>query len=173
MATYALGKVGLKLCGNYDASATYNMLDVVTYGGSCYAALQSCTGVPVTNTEYWQMLCAGNAESYSTDEVCTGGIWVDGKPIYRKTVQFNSLTNGSNNYMEIGASGTIDTVVKYYGIGWKTDKNYIWQIPHFDVLNTYAIKVEIINRDTPQIMIAPGSEREIGGAFVIVEYTKV
>ena len=92
MATYALGKVGLKLCGNYDASTTYNMLDVVTYGGNCYAALQTCTGVPVTNTEYWQMLCAGNAESYSTDEVCTGGTWIDGKPIYRKTVQFNSLT---------------------------------------------------------------------------------
>ena len=83
MATYELGKVGMTLRGTYNASASYNALDVVTYNGSSYAALQPCTGVPVTNTTYWQLLCAGGAESYSTEEVCTGGTWVDGKPLYR------------------------------------------------------------------------------------------
>ena len=91
MATYALGKVGMNLRGNYDTSATYHKLDVVTYGGSSYAALQTCTGMPVTNTEYWQMLCTSGAESYSTEEVCTGGTWVDGKPLYRKTFVFTSM----------------------------------------------------------------------------------
>lgn len=33
----------MNLRGTYDASATYNKLDVVTYNGSSYAALQSCT----------------------------------------------------------------------------------------------------------------------------------
>ena len=51
MATYALGKIGMNLRGTYDVSATYNKLDVVTYNGSSYAALQTCTGVPVTNAE--------------------------------------------------------------------------------------------------------------------------
>ena len=84
MATYELGKVGMTLRGTYNASASYNALDVVTYNGSSYAALQPCTGVPVTNTNYWQLLCTGGAESYSTEEVCTGGTWVDGKPLYRR-----------------------------------------------------------------------------------------
>ena len=82
MATYALGKVGMNLRGNYDASATYDKLDVVTYGGSSYAALQSCTGVPVTNTKYWQVLCVDGAESDSTEEVCTAvSGWMESRSI--------------------------------------------------------------------------------------------
>ena len=33
-----------------------------------------------------------NSNSYSTNEVKTGGKWIDGKPIYRKTLVFTNLT---------------------------------------------------------------------------------
>ena len=33
--------------------------------------------------------------SYSTNEVKTGGKWIDGKPIYRKVVDFGALPNAS------------------------------------------------------------------------------
>ena len=42
MATYELGKVGMTLRGTYNASASYNMLDVVTYNGSSYASSIYC-----------------------------------------------------------------------------------------------------------------------------------
>lgn len=32
-----------------------------------------------------------NSNSYSTDEVKTGGTWIDGKPIYRKVVEVNGI----------------------------------------------------------------------------------
>ena len=114
MATYALGKIGMNLRGTYDVSATYNKLDVITYNGSSYAALQTCTGVPVTNTEYWQMLCVGNAESYSTDEVCTGGTWIDGKPIYRRVFYAENLTNASYTFPD--AIEGLGTVVSEVGM---------------------------------------------------------
>ena len=123
MATYTLGKIGMNLRGTYDASATYNKLDVVTYNGSSYAALQCCTGIPVTNTEYWQMLCAGNAESYSTDEVCTGSTWVDGKLIYRKVfnVTGNPIQLLDSYYYTFPAIEGIDVPISMRGY-WKRSK---------------------------------------------------
>lgn len=44
-----------------------------------------------------------SANSYSTDEVKTGGKWIDGKPIYRKTLVFTNLTL-SNNPIQIGTT---------------------------------------------------------------------
>ena len=115
MATYTLGKIGMNLRGTYDASATYNKLDVVTYHGSSYAALQSCTGVPVTNTEYWQMLCAGNGEHYSDNEVLTGNTWIDGKPIYRKLFHTDQveLDNGGYVFADSVPNGAM--VISIYG----------------------------------------------------------
>lgn len=37
------------------------------------------------------------SNSYSTDEVKTGGKWVDGKPIYRKTLVFTNITLSSTS----------------------------------------------------------------------------
>lgn len=36
-----------------------------------------------------------NSNSYSTEEVKTGGTWIDGKPIYRKTLVFTNITLSS------------------------------------------------------------------------------
>ena len=40
--------------------------------------------------------------SYSTDEVKTGGKWIDGKPIYRKTLVFTNITLARNDTTLIG-----------------------------------------------------------------------
>ena len=39
---------------------------------------------------------SGGVADYSTDEVWTGGYWVDGKKIYRKVIYFSSLLTISN-----------------------------------------------------------------------------
>ena len=43
-----------------------------------------------------------NSNSYSTDEVKTGGKWIDGKPIYRKTLVFTNITLTRNDTTLIG-----------------------------------------------------------------------
>ena len=177
MATYALGKIGMNLRGTYDASATYHKLDVVTYNGSSYAALQTCTGVLVTNTEYWQQLCIGNAESYTTNEVCTGGTWIDGKPIYRKTIQISSIATNAEirfDFMPVSEIGDIVSIrgTAYINDGWgwismpvssntstKTDK--------------YSTIIEIdCSEEMATFVVYTGTDRTIGRGFIIVEYTK-
>lgn len=50
-----LGIVGIKNMGLYDANTNYEKLNVVTYQGSTYCALQDCKGKLPTNTDYWQL----------------------------------------------------------------------------------------------------------------------
>ena len=57
MAKQNLGKVACVPKGEYDNSVTYNKLDIVTYNGSSYIAIQeTTTGNVPTNTYYWNLL---------------------------------------------------------------------------------------------------------------------
>ena len=50
--------------------------------------------------------------SYSTDEVKTGGKWIDGKPIYRKTLVFTNITL-TDTPTQIGTTDIpIDNIIK-------------------------------------------------------------
>ena len=53
------GRVLIMPKGNYDSSVTYNMLDMVYYGGKSYICKQTSTGNVPTNTVYWQIMLEG------------------------------------------------------------------------------------------------------------------
>ena len=53
--TIKLGIVGIKNMGVYDSQTQYKKLNVVTYNGSTYCALQNTKGNLPTNTDYWQL----------------------------------------------------------------------------------------------------------------------
>lgn len=53
--TIVLGIVSIKNMGEYNSQTDYEKLNVVTYNGSSYCALQNCKGIAPTNTEYWQL----------------------------------------------------------------------------------------------------------------------
>ena len=59
MANYELGRIGLNLRGSYSAGTTYQRLDAVTYNGSSYVALDSCTGILPTDPGKWMVLAQG------------------------------------------------------------------------------------------------------------------
>lgn len=54
--------------------------DVVGITGTSYY------GANYTDNTYVQKKYVDDANSYSTDEIKTGGTWIDGKPIYRKVI---------------------------------------------------------------------------------------
>ena len=110
---------------------------------------------------------------YSTDETPTGETWIDGSPIYRKVLEFTSITNGSNNDAAIGAGGVIGTIIRFWGLGYNTAGAYAWNIPHYDSSSSYGILAEAVGLtgDSPKIRIKPGSGRGLGSAVVVVEYT--
>ena len=110
---------------------------------------------------------------YSTDETPTGEAWIDGSPIYRKVLEFTSITNGGNNDVAINAGGVIGTIIRFWGLGYNTAGAYAWNIPHYDSSSSYGILAEAVGLtgDSPKIRIKPGSGRDLGTAVVVVEYT--
>ena len=46
----------MNLSGNFDSTKFYKKLDVVSYQGSSYAALQDTAGNLPTDTNYWQLI---------------------------------------------------------------------------------------------------------------------
>lgn len=54
--THIVGKVAMTFRGAYDANASYEKLDVITYNGTSYGVLQACTGVTPPNATYYQVL---------------------------------------------------------------------------------------------------------------------
>ena len=110
---------------------------------------------------------------YSTDETPTGETWIDGSPIYRKVLEFTSITNGSNNDAAINAGGVIGTIIRFWGLGYNSAGAYAWNIPHYDSSSSYGILAEAVDLtgDSPKIRIKPGSGRGLGSAVVVVEYT--
>ena len=62
MSTSA-GRVLMIPKGDYDATETYTMLDVVSYQGKSYVAKQTTTGNAPTDTTYWQLMVDGNGHT--------------------------------------------------------------------------------------------------------------
>lgn len=60
---------------------------------------------------------------YSTTEQVTGDRWIDGKPIYRKTINFGAMPNATTKSVAHGISG-LSAIINIYG--WATNgTNYI------------------------------------------------
>lgn len=59
------------------------------------------------------------ANSYSASEINTGGTWIDGSTIYKKTINFGALPNNTNKSVSNGfADGVINKVVKIEGYAY-------------------------------------------------------
>jgi len=68
--------------------------------------------VTISKTEYEKLLNSSNANNYSTDEKIIG-TWIDGKPLYQKTVTVNCGANGSTWYYENHNIANIADIADY------------------------------------------------------------
>lgn len=55
-----------------------------------------------------------DAEIYSTNEIKTNGVWIDGKPIYRRVISFGALPLNSTKSEDV-SSWNIDRLIHLYG----------------------------------------------------------
>ena len=112
---------------------------------------------------------------YSTDEQPTGGIWIDGRPVYRKTISLGAMSQGERKAYSTGIEyGTFGRLVHLYGSARVAD-SYIWNpIPQVDHTDPdCSLKVEIDNTNTtPRVVMFVGSHRNISEGYVTIEYTK-
>lgn len=64
-------------------------------------------------------------QSYSTSEVNTGATWIDGKPIYKKTIDMGALPAGGTTTTSDVSSLNIETLVDCRGMAWNpTSRNF-------------------------------------------------
>lgn len=80
------GRVLIIPKGDYNSATTYNMLDMVFYGGKSYICKQTSTGNAPTNTVYWQIMIDGASEFSALSDV-----------------ELNNLQNGDGIYYDATA----------------------------------------------------------------------
>lgn len=66
-----LGPVGFNPTGPYDATRTYQKLDVVYYQGSSYVAISDSLGQLPTNADYWLCIAAGSLKQFIYNSVAS------------------------------------------------------------------------------------------------------
>lgn len=102
---------------------------------------------------------------YSTSEVKTNKVWIDGKPIYRKC--FYSATNWSNN-QTIGSIGNYESVICIQNISKNNDVARYY-MNYDDGTHTSCASVD----DSGNVVVNRlGYFVNNNPSWVIVEYTK-
>ena len=110
-----------------------------------------------------------NAEIYSTDEVKTNKIWINGKPIYRKVINCGALPNNSDKVINVNVSN-INNVINIYGIGISSSGT-CFPLPY--VYNNFNAQIELVYlASSQQIRITTGQDRSGINGYVTIEYTK-
>ena len=117
------------------------------------------------------MMQTGVNDYYSTDEKVVG-VWIDGKPLYQKTVNFGTLPNNAKKAVAHGISN-IEKVISIDGSAYGTTGGvfYAFTFPNVGTNNqyTYDIAIDITGAN---IDITTQTDRTFLTGIVTIKYTK-
>lgn len=105
------GRVLIIPRGDYNSATTYNMLDMVYYGGKSYICKQTSTGNDPTNTVYWQIMLDGASEFSALSDVEFNNLQ-DGDGIY-----YDSTAQKWKNTSPVGIQVTTPPATTDYIVG--------------------------------------------------------
>ena len=108
------------------------------------------------------------ALSYSTTEQDTGAKWIDGKPIYRKAVDFGALPNTTTKTVNHNIPN-IDTVIKTYGT--TNNGTNFYNLPHA-ALGGNQNNIPLFATKTVISVETGTNKTSFVDTKVIIEYTK-
>ena len=109
-----------------------------------------------------------SSNSYSTDEVKTDEKWIDGKPIYRKTISCGALPNNTTKNVAHGIDN-LGRVIKTegYSVGSAGSSGSFIPVPY---VSDVPISMYV---DTTNIVLqTSGTYSDYSDTHVIIEYTK-
>lgn len=130
--TVNLGKVMMTPKGVYSPSTSYSRLDVVTYGGSAFIALQPVQGVTPVAGEYWGLLVSKGDKGDKGDRGGTGSP----PTITSQTIEYQVGTSGTN--VPTGAwSSSVPTVPQ---------GSYLWVRTTITFQNSSPIQIYTVSR---------------------------
>lgn len=104
---------------------------------------------------------------YSTNEINTGAKWINGEPIYKKTIYFGALPNSSEKTINHNISN-ISFVAKYECVAFKNDMTTL-MIPFSGTSSTQDIYAIV---DDTSVTLGDGMDRTAYNAYITIYYTK-
>ena len=104
--------------------------------------------------------------SYSTSEVKTNATWIDGKKIYRKTIDVGALPNTTSKNVAHGISA-LGIVVDMRGIAFYANKVGL-PLPFVAASNGSVA----LNTTTTDIVVTTTNDRTAASGYVTLWYTK-
>lgn len=110
------------------------------------------------------------SNDYRTDEFPTGQFWVDGKPIYRKVIDFGALPNAATKSIAHNISN-IDLIFHFYAMASPSAGIFTLHIPHVsetDLLLQIRMAVSL----THVIIVTANDWSAYARCFAVIEYTK-
>lgn len=96
----SLGRVGMKVVGNYDNLQEYNKLDVVLYEGSSYVCHTTSEGNLPTDPDYWFLIASKGEIGPKGDQGETGLTGDTGLSAYELAVE-NGFTGDEEDWLEM------------------------------------------------------------------------
>lgn len=110
-----------------------------------------------------------NAEpDYSTSEVDTKVKWVDGKTIYRKTVDIGALPNNSSKSVDHNIAN-LGRIIKHEGWALQVSDGVELPLPYADISANGSVCIFVSSTD---IRVVTGADRSGFSGYVTLYYTK-
>ena len=141
----------------------YNGTTLTRIGGSEVRNVYSDSQEETYSCDY-----INNMDKYSTNEIKTNKVWVDGKPIYRKVIIYTTPLPSGNTNIPHGITDLdtfIDFEVRYF-----TSTNTIRKDIY--VADTYYISVNNIGSENITIAVGSSFNNSFVKTIATLEYTK-
>lgn len=110
-----------------------------------------------------------NTEKYSTEETLTNKIWIDGKPIYRKVVDFGTLPNATSKNVAHNISN-LSNVVNIKGWTKRADGT-TFPLP-YESGSQINESMALFSNNTNISIYCGVNRTEFTTTYIILEYTK-
>lgn len=110
-----------------------------------------------------------NFGNYSLAEKDTGFTWVDGRTIYKKTINTGALPNSTNKNIAHGISG-LSNIISMDGFAYSSTTNVTFPLPTVNTGPTFAVGLQA---DKTNIRLQTGVDySSYNSSYVTLSYTK-
>lgn len=103
---------------------------------------------------------------YSTSEVDTGYHWIDGKPIYKKTISIGALPNNTTKNVAHEIT-SLDKIIKWEGASTNASNNQVILLPS----PANALFTIVVN-NTNIVIMTTSDRSNYSYSYITLYYTK-
>ena len=108
--------------------------------------------------------------NYSLTESNTGFTWVDGKPIYKKTVDIGAFSGMSDKTVAHGITG-ISAIIELSGFAKDSSSSIWFPLPYVRAVPSNMRGIQILANAT-DILILRNDDYDVDQCYVTLRYTK-